>query len=121
MLVAYLNALDLSDHGSQIALPQLSEMANQLRGKFPKLSDLSELRTKLRSSQDGLESLLDELQQRSAPHAQKGLHKTNVGDMRLRLKAALLKEGALEQDSYVETLCILNGKDCRAAIVLVQQ
>jgi hypothetical protein len=120
MLVQYLDALGLSDRGSQIALPQLTDMANQLRGKFPKLSDLSELRTNLRSSQDGLKSLLDGYQQHSSLPG-KDLHKINVADLRLRLKAALLKEGSLEQDSYFETFSIFNGKDCRAAMVLIQQ
>ena len=74
----------------------------------------------MRSSQDGLKSLLGEFQQRSSLRTKKGLHVINVADLRLRLKAALLKEGALEQDAYYETFSIFNGKDCRAAIVLLQ-
>jgi hypothetical protein len=120
MLVAYLKALDLANDGRQVALLELSGQANQFRGKFLRLSDLSDLRENLATSQEGLTQLLDELARNSITRSEKNRHALRPTDFKLRLEAALLRERALEREADVSMLSIFSGKDCRAAVMLVQ-
>jgi len=50
----------------------------------------------------------------------KNQSRPHVTDIALRFEVALLRERALERQSDLVILSIHSGKDCRAAILLVQ-
>lgn len=120
-LVVYLRSLKLR-HGVEetLSLPQLSEQANQLRAKVPRLSDLSQLMANLKKSQEGISDLLVQLSAKSRETAHKMTSDRRDADLAIRMNVALLRERALQIEAQFTWLSIISGKDCRAAMILVQ-
>jgi hypothetical protein len=120
-LVVYLRSLKLQ-HGVEesLSLPQLSDQADQLRGKVPRLSNLSELSAYLKNSQEVISNLLMQLKAQSHETARRMTSHRQDADLPIRLNVVLLRERALQAEAQFAALSIISGKDCRAAMVLVQ-
>lgn len=120
-LVVYLRSLKLQ-HGVEetLSLPQLSEKANQLQSKVPRLSDLLQLTAILTKSQEGISELLVQLNAQLHETAHKMTSDRTDADLAIRLNVALLRERALQIEAQFAALSIISGKDCRAAMILVQ-
>jgi len=120
-LAAYLRSLGLQ-HGleEQIAVPELSHQAEQLRGKFPRLSDLTQLSANLTKSRDGINRLLPQTNLRSGITLQNSMSRKRNFDLAPQFNVALFKEQALQIEAQATALSIISGKDCRAALILVE-
>ena len=118
-LVKSLQSLDLPDDGSQVALPALDGQAKDFSGKFLRVSDLSKLGDNLAKSRTGLTALLRE-RAKGAGTMSKNRHGLGPDEFKLKVGIALEQESALQHDADLSMLSIYSGKDCRAAIILVQ-
>ena len=119
-LVKSLRSLDLAEAGSRVALPALEEQAQNFRGKFLRASDLSKLRDNLAASQTGLTQLLNERAKGTGTMLDKNRHRLRPDEFKLKVGIALQRERTLQRDADLSMLSIYSGKDCRAAIILVQ-
>jgi hypothetical protein len=105
---------------SSLPVGELEPQDKQLRGKIPRVSNLTELARNLEQSEDVLSNLLTAYIKKSSSPNENYL-RNDESERVGRLQVALLMEQTLESQADFVALSILSGKDCRAAIVLVVQ
>jgi hypothetical protein len=121
-LVTFLRGVALSDDQRKyVELPELSDIAETLRGKFALRSQLLNLKQVLMLSERHIDDLLLQLaiDARIAPAAAAAQPNRNQ-DLKLRLEVAKRKESALADATEFAILSASSGKDCRAPAMLIQ-
>jgi hypothetical protein len=114
-LVNFLEQLRLGDSQKvRIETSKLSTTSQSIQGKFPTLSSLLDLESLLADSERGLNSVEEDL--RSADRA----HSDKVNSLADSLRVAAGKEQVLRDAVLYLMDSATNGKDCRAATLLVQ-
>lgn len=114
-LVKFLGQLRLADSQKvRIETSALSTTSESIQGKFPTLSWLLDLESLLADSERGLNSVEEDLM--SADRA----HSKNDNSLAHSLRVAAGKEQLLQDAVLYLMDSATNGKDCRAAAMLVQ-